>query len=73
MKWANGTPWFKIIYIFETLSMPLYQTWAYALFALGAYRLAGSLWRGFAIAAVGLLVNSLLIETISHWLVRLAH
>lgn len=73
MAWAKGTPWLTPLYFVETFSMPVYQVWALATFSLGPYRLAGSLWRAFVIAVVGLFVSSFLIQLIAGLLVNLMH
>ncbi|GAA3924521.1 DUF3667 domain-containing protein [Hymenobacter algoricola] len=73
LAWARHSPWLKTLYLIDTFLLPVYQMWAFTLLALGAYRLAGSLWRGFIIAFIGLLGNSLLLNLLSLWLVRLTH
>lgn len=70
---AEGTSWVRAVYYLVTFTGPLYQWWAFAQFGRGAYSLAGSTWRGFVVALVGLLLNSLLITLVGQWIFRLTH
>ena len=73
LRYTQGTPQFGLVYVVENLAMPLYQAWSFTSLGLGAYRLAGSLWRGILITALGFLLNILVIGGLAGLILKLTH
>lgn len=73
LRATQGTAQFGTVYVVENLAMPLYQAWAFTSLGLGAYRLAGSLWRGIVIMALGFLLNIVVIGALAGLILKLTH